>query len=56
VDFIEHQGKIVVRVFVPRGNKPLYFLNHEIYVRVQMSSMRATPEQVDEILRRHYNS
>ena len=54
VDFIVHQGKTVVRIFVPRGDQPLYFLNHEIYVREQTSSMNATPEQVEGILAKFY--
>jgi hypothetical protein len=54
VDFIVHQGKTVARVFVPRGEQPLYFLDHEIFVREQTSSMTATPEQVEEILTRFY--
>lgn len=54
VDFIVHQGKTVVRIFVPRGEQPLYFLDHEIYVREQTSSMNATPEQVERILTRFY--
>jgi predicted HTH transcriptional regulator len=54
VDFIVHQGKTVARIFVPRGDQPLYFLNHEIYVREQTSSMNATPEQVEGILSKFY--
>jgi ATP-dependent DNA helicase RecG len=54
VDFIVHQGKTVVRIFVPRGDQPLYFLNHEIFVREQTSSMNATPEQVEGIMAKFY--
>jgi hypothetical protein len=54
VDFIVHQGKPVARIFVPRGEQPLYFLNHEIYVREQTASMKATPEQVEGILTKFY--
>jgi ATP-dependent DNA helicase RecG len=50
VDFVVHQGKTVARIFVPRGEQPLYFLDHEIFVREQTSSMKATPEQVEKIL------
>jgi hypothetical protein len=50
LDFVVHQGKTVARIFVPRGEQPLYFLNHEIYVREQTTSMKATPEQVEKIL------
>lgn len=53
-DFIIHQEKTVLRIFVPRGEQPLYFLNHEIYVREQTSSMKASPEQVEGILTRFY--
>ena len=54
VDFIVHEGKTVARIFVPRGEQPLYFLNHEIYVREQTASMNATPEQVEGILTKFY--
>jgi hypothetical protein len=53
-DFVAHQAKTVLRIFVPRGEQPLYFLNHEIYVREQTASMRATPEQVEGILSKFY--
>ena len=54
VDFIVEQEKTVLRIFVPRGEQPLYFLNHEIYVREQTASMKATPEQVEGILTKFY--
>jgi FAD/FMN-containing dehydrogenase len=54
VDFIIYQGKTVMQIFVPRGEQPLYFLNHEIFVREQNSSMKATPEQVEGILTKFY--
>ena len=53
-DFIVHQGKTVARIFVSRGEQPLYFLNHEIYVREQTASMKATPEQVEGVLSKYY--
>jgi hypothetical protein len=54
VDFFLYNGKTVLRIFVPRGEQPLYFLNHEIYVREQTASMKATPEQVEGILTKFY--
>jgi hypothetical protein len=54
VDFVLYDGKTVLRIFVPRGQQPLYFLNHEIYVREQTTSMKAAPEQVEEILTKFY--
>lgn len=54
VDFIVHQGKTVARIFVSRGEQPLYFLDHEIYVREQTASMKAAPEQVEGILTKFY--
>jgi acid stress-induced BolA-like protein IbaG/YrbA len=54
VDFIVYQGKTVARIFIPRGEQPLYFLNHEIYVREQTTSMKATPEQVERIVAQFY--
>jgi len=54
VDFIEVKDRTVARIFVPRGDQPLYFLDHEIFVREQSTSMRATPEQVENILTKFY--
>jgi hypothetical protein len=54
VDFIIFEGKTVARIFVPRGEHPLYFLENEIYVREQTSSMKGTPEQVQRILTKFY--
>jgi hypothetical protein len=54
VDFVEYQGKTVVRIFVSRSQQPLYHVEHEIYVREQTASMRATPEQVEHILTQFY--
>jgi len=54
VDFILHQGRTLMRIFVPRGEQPLYFVEHEIYVREQSASMKATPEQVERILAKFY--
>ena len=54
VDFIVYQGKTVGRIFVPRGEQPLYFLDHEIYVRDQSASVNATPEQVEGILSKFF--
>lgn len=53
-DFVAYGGKVVMRIFVPRGDQPLYFLDHEIYIREQTSSMRSTPEQVEGILAKFY--
>jgi hypothetical protein len=53
-DFLQYNGRTVARIFVPRTNQPLCFVDHEIYVREQSSSMRATPEQVERILKRYY--
>lgn len=54
VDFLVYEGKTVARIFVPQGEQPLYFMDHEIYVREQSSSMSATPEQVVRILSKFY--
>ena len=53
-DFILYQGKTVLRIFVPRGEQLLYFVDHEIFVREQSANMKATPEQVERILTKFY--
>jgi hypothetical protein len=53
-DFITYQGKVVLRIFVPRSEQLLCFVDHEIYVRDQSASMKATPEQVERIVAKFY--
>jgi hypothetical protein len=53
-DFVNYDGKVVLRIFVPRSEHPLCFLDHEIFVRDQNSSARAKPEQVQRILKKFY--
>jgi hypothetical protein len=53
-DFIKYEGKVVLRIFVPRSEQLLCFVDHEIYVRDQSASMKATPEQVERIVAKFY--
>jgi hypothetical protein len=54
VDFLEHQGMTVTRIFVPRSQQAIHFVDDEIYVRDQATSTKATPEQVERIMRKFY--
>jgi hypothetical protein len=50
IDFVEHLDKTVCRVFVQRGDRPLYFLDGTIFVRNGSSDIKARPELVERIL------
>jgi Schlafen, AlbA_2 len=50
MDFQEVQEQVVVRLFVPRGEEPLYYLKGVSYVRHGESNITPRPEQVTRIL------
>ncbi|HME31190.1 MAG TPA: ATP-binding protein [Terriglobales bacterium] len=50
IDFIEAAEHTVCRIFVPRGDDPLYFLDGVIYVRHGSADVKAQPELVRRIL------
>jgi hypothetical protein len=53
VDFVDVRDIIVCRVFVPRGDDPLYFLDGVIYVRGGPTDIKAQPEIVRRLLAAH---
>jgi len=50
MDFEEADGRVIVRLFVPRGEEPLYYLKGVSYVRHGESNITPRPEQVTRIL------
>jgi hypothetical protein len=46
VDYLEAESKIVCRIFVPRGEQPLYVIDGVIYVREGPADIKAPPERV----------
>ncbi len=54
VDFLEAGGCTVCRLFVPRGDDPLYYLEGTIYVRYGSADIKAQPELVDRILKAYH--
>ena len=50
VDFPEANGQTICRIFVPRGEEPLYYLDGAIYVRYGPTDIKAPPEIVKKIL------
>lgn len=50
VDFPDARGILVCRIFVPRGEEPLYFLDGVIYVRYGPTDIKAQPEIVKRLL------
>jgi hypothetical protein len=50
VDFVEVQDRTVCRVFVPRGEQPLYVMDGVIFVRDGASDVRAPPERVLKLI------
>jgi hypothetical protein len=55
IDFIEAAGQTVCRIFVPRGDDPLYFLDGVIYVRHGSADVKAQPELVRRLLEEFAN-
>jgi len=50
IDFIQAGPLTICRLFVPRGEEPLYFLDGVIYVRYGSSDIKAQPEIVKKLL------
>ncbi len=48
---IDHQGKKVLRIFVPRGSAPVYFVDNVPYVRDVTSVSKAGPDELHLIFR-----
>jgi len=49
VTFMEKDSKVVVRIDVPKGIEPVYYVGGIPYLRDLTSSRRATPEEVKEL-------
>ena len=52
VYFNDVDGKAVVKVWIPKGSAPLYYVGGVPYVRNLDESRKATPEEVEEYMRR----
>jgi len=50
MEFEQADGHVIVRLFVPRGKEPLYYLKGVSYVRHGESNITPRPEQVTRIL------
>jgi hypothetical protein len=50
VDFVDLRGFDICRIFVPRGEDPLYFLDGVILVRYGSADIKAQPEIVKRLL------
>lgn len=55
IDLLQEQAFNVVRIFVPRGDEPLYYLDGIIYTRYGDSDIKASPEMVKNLLKEHSN-
>jgi hypothetical protein len=51
--FFDYQGKLVLRVFVPRGPAVAYMVENVPYIRDMSSVRRAGPDDLPAILRSH---
>lgn len=49
--FIRHGVKIVLRIFVPRGNEPVYLVDGVAYIRYMAAVVKAGPEELQAIIR-----
>ena len=52
VSFLDHRGKTIARVFVPRGVEPLYMVDGVVWMRRLSVVEKAKPEQIRERLQR----
>jgi len=50
IDFEEIRDYIIAKIFIPRGEEPLYFMDGVIYIRHGDSDIKADPELVKKIL------
>jgi predicted HTH transcriptional regulator len=50
IDFEEIRNYTVAKIFVPRGEEPLYFMDGIIYIRHGDSDIKPEPELVKKIL------
>jgi len=48
--FLTYESKTVLRIFVPRGEQPLYAVEGLFYIRQQNSAEKATPQQIVAIV------
>jgi len=53
VDFVEVESRTVCRLFVPRGEQPLYVIDGVIYVRDGASDIKAPPERVLKLIQEY---
>jgi hypothetical protein len=53
VDFVEIGDRAICRVFVPRGEQPLYVIDGIIYVRDGASDIKAPPERVLKLVQEY---
>ena len=51
IDFEYLKGLEIAKIFVPRGDEPLYYLDSIIYVRHGDSDIKSSPELIKKILR-----
>lgn len=56
VEFIEGNGKTVVRISVPKGTEPVYYSNRIAYVRNLSTAVPATADQMKELFRQYFLS
>lgn len=54
VEFVEHEDKLVLQLFIPRGIELLYYVNNVVYIRHIDSALKAKPEDVDFIVKKFY--
>jgi hypothetical protein len=50
--FMQHGAKTVLRIFVPRGNEPIYLVDGVPYIRYMAAVVKASPEELQAIIRR----
>lgn len=54
VDFIDYDGRIVVKIAVPKGVEPVYYVGGKPYLRDLSTSRPATASEVKELYRQYF--
>lgn len=55
VYFNEHDGLSVVKIWVPEGSAPIYYVDDIAYIRNLEESRKAAPEEIEEYIARRSN-
>ena len=56
VSFIETESKVVVRIDVPKGEEPVYYVDHRPYTRDLSTTRKLEPDELKNLYMQYYSS